>query len=88
MCWSHRRFEDFEYQRKPSGIRKNKLFTLNATKISFKCAIANDNGRYLYKGTASKFYYWLENDGTPRLVHSNEDDSWFITKRNAVLMVK
>ena len=51
-------------------------------KISFKCAIANDNGRYLYKGTASKFYYWLENDGTPRLVHSNEDDSWFITKRN------
>ena len=30
----------------------------------------------------SKFYYWLEDDDTPHSVHSNEDDSWFITKRN------
>ena len=74
--------EDFEYQGKPSGIRENKLFTLNATKISIKSAIADDNGTYLYKGTASKFYYWLEDDDAPRSVHSNEDDSWFITKRN------
>ena len=67
---------------KSSGIRENKLFTLNATKISIKSAIANDYGKYLYKGTASKFYYWLEDDDAPRSVHSNEDDSWFITKRN------
>ena len=30
----------------------------------------------------SKFYYWLEDDGAPRPAHANEDDSWFITKRN------
>ena len=30
----------------------------------------------------SKFYDWLENDDVPRSMHSNEDDSWFITKRN------
>ena len=45
-------------------------------------AIAYDKGKYLYKGTTSKFYYWLEDDDAPRSVHSNEDDSWFITKRN------
>ena len=74
--------EEFEYQGKPTGIRENKLFTLNAAKISIKSAIADDNGKYLYKGTASKFYYWLEDDDAPRSVHSNEDDSWFITKCN------
>ena len=74
--------EDFEYQGKPTGIRENKLITLNATKISIKSAIADDNGKYLYKGTASKFYYWLEDDDAPRSVYLNEGDSWFITKRN------
>ena len=39
--------EDFEYQGKPSGIRENKLFTQNITKISIKSAIADDNGKYL-----------------------------------------
>ena len=86
-CWSHLNIllkspENFEYQGKPSGIHENKLFPLNATKISIKSAIANDYGKYLYKGTASKFYYWLEDDDAPRSVHSKEDDSWFITKRN------
>ena len=74
--------QDFEYQGKPSGIREDKLFTLNATKISIKSSIADDNGKYLYKGTASKVYYLLEDDDAPRPAHSNEDDSWFITKRN------
>ena len=73
--------EGFEYQGKPTGIGENKLFTLYATKISIKSAITDDNGKYLYKGTASKFYYWLEDDNAPRSVHSNEDYSWFITKR-------
>ena len=74
--------QDFEFQGRPSGIRENKLFTLNATKTSIRSAIADDNGKYLYKGTASKFYYWLEDDDAPRSVHLNEDDSWFITKCN------
>ena len=65
----------FEYQGKPSGIRENKFFTLNTAKISIKSAIADDNGKYLYKGTASKFYYWLEDDGAPPSAHLNEDDS-------------
>ena len=52
--------EDFEYQGKPSGIRENKFFDDN-----------DDNGKYLYKGTASEFYYWLEDDDAPHSVHSN-----------------
>ena len=37
---------DFEYQGKPSGIREKKLFILNATKISIKSGIVDDNGEY------------------------------------------
>ena len=47
--------------------------------MSVKSAIADDNGKYLYKGTASKCYYWYN---APRSVYSIEDDSWFFTKRN------
>ena len=36
----------------------------------------------IYKKNARKFYYWLEDDDAPRKVHSKEDDSWFISKRN------
>ena len=50
--------------------------------MSIKSAIADDNGKYLYKGTTSNFYYWLEDDGAPRSAHLNEDYSWFIMKRN------
>ena len=71
-----------EDQGKSSGIHGKKLFNLNATKLSIKSTITDDSGKYLYKETTSKFYYWLENDDTTSSVHSNEDDSWFIRKRN------
>ena len=74
--------QEFENQGKPSGIHEKKLFNLNATKLSIKSTIANDTGKCLYKGTTSKFYYWFEDDDIARSLHSNEDDSWFITKRN------
>ena len=46
---------DFEYQEKPSGICENKFFTLNATKISVKSAVADDNGKYIYQGKVANF---------------------------------
>ena len=47
--------EDFEYQEKPSRIRENKIFTLNATKISIKSVIVDDNGKYFTKERRSNF---------------------------------
>ena len=40
-------------------------------------------GNFYTKERRDKFHYWLEDDDAPHSAHSNEDDSWFITKCNA-----
>ena len=39
--------EELELKRKPSGIRENKIFTLDIRKISLASAAADDNGVYV-----------------------------------------
>ena len=49
--------KEFELLTKPSAIRENKLFTINSNNISLESVKCDDNGSYLSKGTAKKFYY-------------------------------
>ena len=42
--------EDFNLKQKPSGIRENKMFTLDMREIPISSAKADDNGAYISKG--------------------------------------
>ena len=54
--------EDFNLKQKPSGIRENKMFTLDMREISISSAKGDDNGAYISKGSVTKFYMY--NDGS------------------------
>ena len=41
--------EDFNVKQKPSGIRENKMFTLDMREIPISSAKADDNGAYISK---------------------------------------
>ena len=41
--------QDMELKSKPSGIRKNNVFTLNNKTVSIKSAKSDDNRAYIYK---------------------------------------
>ena len=47
--------EDFNLKQKPSGIRKNKMFTLDMREIPISSAKADDNRAYISKGSVTKF---------------------------------
>ena len=42
--------KDFHLKQKPSGIRENKMFTLDMREISISSAKADDNEAYISKG--------------------------------------
>ena len=48
--------EEMNLKTKPSAIRENKVFTLDMREISIQPAKADDNGAYITKGSAKKFY--------------------------------
>ena len=52
--------EDFNLKQKPSGIRENKMFTLDRREIPISSAKADDNGAYISKGSVTKFYMYNE----------------------------
>lgn len=45
--------EDFNLKQKPSGIRENKMFTLDMREIPMSSAKTDDNGAYIYKGSVT-----------------------------------
>ena len=75
--------EDMEWEGKPSGIRDNKVFTLNRRKISIESAKADDNGAYVLQGTAKRSYYYSVEDKqySGRIVHE-ENSTFYINIRN------
>ena len=73
--------EDFNLKQKPSGIRENKMFTLDARETSISSAKADDNGVYMNKGSAKKCYIF--NEERSRIVHSNENGGWYINVRGS-----
>ena len=49
--------QDFELKSKPSGIRDNRVFTLNKNIVPVESAKVDDNGSYIYKGNLKKLYH-------------------------------
>ena len=45
--------QDFELKSKPSGIRDNRVFTLNKNIVPVESAKVDDNGSYIYKGNST-----------------------------------
>ena len=75
--------KEFELLTKPSAIRENKLFTANSNSISLESVKCDDNGSYLSKGTAKKFYYWeSDKEEPPRSAHFDKiNQTWLIKQR-------
>jgi hypothetical protein len=68
-----------ELELKPSGIRENKMFTLDMRKISIVSAGADDNGAYFSKGSAKKHYTYTEHGS--QTAHKNEDGTWYVNEK-------
>lgn len=47
----------FEQNKKPSGIRDRKVFTLDQSKTLVNSVKADDNGSYISKGNPRKYYH-------------------------------
>ena len=71
--------EDFNLKQKPSGIRENKMFTLDMREIPLSSAKADDNGAYISKGT--KFYMY--NEEGSRTSHKDGNDVWYVNIRDS-----
>lgn len=61
--------EELDLKHKPSAIREDKIFTLDHRVIPIASAEADDNGAYLSKGNAKRFYQYSSASGS-RTVHS------------------
>lgn len=71
--------EELELKHKPSGIRENKMFTLDARNVSIESAKADDNGAYISNGRP-KQAFWYGKDGA-RTAHKNENGVWYVNER-------
>lgn len=73
--------EDFNLKQKPSGIRENKMFTLDMIEIPRSSAKADDNGAYISKGSVTKFYVYNENRS--RTSHKDGNGVWYVNVRDS-----
>ena len=75
--------KEFELLTKPSAIPEKKLFTTNSNNVSLESVKCDDNGSYLSKGTAKKFYYWeSDQEEPPRSAHFDKiSQTWLIEQR-------
>ena len=73
--------EDFNLKQKPSGIRENKMFTLDMIEIPRSSAKADDNGAYISKGSVTKFYVYNENGS--RTSHKDGNGVWYVNVRGS-----
>ena len=60
--------EELDLKHKPSAIREDKIFTLNQRVIPTASAEADDNGAYISKGNAKRYYQYSSTSGS-RTVH-------------------
>ena len=68
--------EELNLKVKPSAIRENKVFTLDARQISMESAGADDNGAYVSKGCPKKYYAY--NEEMCRISHKGENGQWYV----------
>ena len=73
--------EELNLKHKPSAIRENQMFTLDAREIPIDSAKADDNGAYNNNGSVTKFYRYTE-EGS-RTAHKKENNVWYINVRNS-----
>ena len=73
--------EEMNLKTKPSAIRENKVFTLDMREISIQSAKADDNGAYISKGSAKKFYAY--NNEWSRTAHKNENGAWYVNMKSS-----
>ena len=74
--------QDLELKSKPSGIRDNRVFTLDKNIVPVESAKADDNESYIYAGNPKKFYDWdLQN--APRCCHHDKlKNCWVVKERD------
>jgi len=61
--------EELDLKHKPSAIREDKLFTLDRRVVPIASTEADDNGAYLSKGNAKR-YYQYSSSNKPRTIHT------------------
>ena len=71
--------EDLDLKHKPSAIREDKIFTLDQRVIPIASAEADDNGAYISKGNAKRYYQYSSTSGS-RTVHS-ENGVFFANRK-------
>ena len=67
--------EELNLKEKPSGIRENKMFTLDMREIPISSAEADDNSAYISKGSAKRLFHY--NSEGSRTVHKNENGAFY-----------
>ena len=72
--------EEMLLKEKPSGIRTDKVFTLNSKYISIQSMKADDNRAYVYSGNSKKTYYYEKTVGA-FIVHKYDDVLYYYNKR-------
>ena len=77
--------EDFNLKQKPSGIRENRMFTLDKREIPMSSAKTDDNGAYISKGSVTKFYMYNEEGSRPS--HKDGNGVWYVLWFSSVLYV-
>ena len=68
--------EELNLKVKPSAIRENKVFTLDARQISMESASADDNRAHVSKGCPKKYY--VHNEEICRIYHKGENGQWYV----------
>ena len=78
--------EELNLKVKPSAIRENKVFTLDARQISMESAVADDNGAYVSKGCPKKYHVYTEE--MCRISHKAENGQWYVLFKESKEYVK
>ena len=73
--------QDFNVKQKPSGIRENKMFTLDMREIPISSAKADYNGAYISKGSVTKFYMYNEEGSCTS--HKDGNGVWYVNVRDS-----
>ena len=72
---------DFNLKQKPSGIRENKMFTLDKREIPMSSAKTDNNGAYISKGSITKFSMYNEEGSRPS--HKDGNGVWYVNIRDS-----
>lgn len=73
--------EELDLKHKPAAIREDKIFTLDQRVIPIASAEADDNGAYISKGNAKRYFQYSSTSGS-RTVHL-ENGVFFANRKAA-----